>query len=190
VTGHPPVTRCHPAPVVFGFHEVSALRHTLHAQAALCGMPEPARESFVLAANEIATNAVVHGGGQGQLRLWCDQTHLHCQISDHGPGLSASAITTHLPPHSAPSGRGLWIAARLCHLTIHDNIPGPGTVVELSVVLDRPSRDPDRPSRNPDRRRPGPAGAPATLPTGQALFCRGCQPRTPANPSTAACDRS
>jgi len=139
------VARSHPVPVIFGFHDVSALRHTLRhtlrVQAAMCGLSDGVRDAFVLAVNEIAANAVLHGGGQGETRLWCDGVRLYCQISDRGPGLSATDVITQLPPRSASGGRGLWIAAQLCHLTVHNSTPAAGAVVELSVALEDLSHD-------------------------------------------------
>jgi anti-sigma regulatory factor (Ser/Thr protein kinase) len=160
----PAIAASQPPPVVFEFDEVTTLRHILHAQAGRCGLSEPTRDAFVLAVNELATNAVIHGGGRGQLRLWCDNTHLHCQIRDHGPGLPITDVTTDRPPLSARGGRGLWIAARLCHLDILDDLH-PGAVVEVSIP--HPPHDAEHRSGQPPAR-PDP------------LLCQRCQPPEPA----------
>jgi anti-sigma regulatory factor (Ser/Thr protein kinase) len=40
----------------------------------------------VLAIDEIVANAVVHGGGRGELRLAADNGRLRCEVRDRGGG--------------------------------------------------------------------------------------------------------
>lgn len=53
----------------FGPAEVTELRHMLTSFAAGSGLSGQRLEDFVLAVNELITNAVRHGGGRGWLRL-------------------------------------------------------------------------------------------------------------------------
>ena len=48
------------------------------------GLPEPDAQDLVLAANEIATNSVRHGGGGGILRMWQDDGSVVCEVDDRG----------------------------------------------------------------------------------------------------------
>lgn len=71
-------------------------------------------DDVVLAVNEVATNAVEHGGaGVAELHLWCGDGEFTCEVHDPGtlsdplPGLVA-------PPATVQRGRGLWIARQLC----------------------------------------------------------------------------
>lgn len=70
---------------------------------------------LVLAADELAANSVLHGGGRGTLRVWHDDPELIVEVADRG------TITDPLAGRVAPSpeaatGRGLWIVNQLCDL--------------------------------------------------------------------------
>ncbi|GAA2619826.1 sensor histidine kinase [Dactylosporangium fulvum] len=39
---------------------------------------------LVGAVNELATNSIVHGGGSGTLRTWCNQERVVCEVRDFG----------------------------------------------------------------------------------------------------------
>jgi anti-sigma regulatory factor (Ser/Thr protein kinase) len=66
----------------------------------------------VVAAHELAANAVRHGAGLGRLRLGADGGVLTCQVSDEAPA-AADANHRHyaamLGPWSAKHGHGLWV---------------------------------------------------------------------------------
>jgi anti-sigma regulatory factor (Ser/Thr protein kinase) len=113
-----------------------ALRAAVAAHAAHFGLPENLVEDVVVIANELASNAVRHGGGGGRLRLWRNESAVHCQVSDGGPGMAQpdTAGTRRAAP-AAPGGRGLWIVRQLCrHLDVDT---GPrGTTVTATVSLD------------------------------------------------------
>jgi anti-sigma regulatory factor (Ser/Thr protein kinase) len=127
---HTGLARADATPVTFDSTGLTALRHALAGQVAACGLAGQARDDFVLAVNEVAVNAVVHGGGTGQLLLWCDAQRLRCEISDSGRGLAADLVPS-TPATTAESGRGLWLASQLCGLEI---ATGPeGTTVGIAV---------------------------------------------------------
>lgn len=65
---------------------------------------------FVVAVNEITTNAVRHGGGRGRLELWLATDRLHCRITDEGAGIPSEYHRPHRPEVHAVGGRGLWLA--------------------------------------------------------------------------------
>ena len=109
------------------------LRSTLVNLAHANGLHQHVTDRLVLAINEIAANAIVHGGGCGHLELWSEAGCLRCQVTDHGPGMPAGCEIPHLPPASATCGRGLWLAAQFCHLEIHTSPQG--TTVELSAQI-------------------------------------------------------
>lgn len=88
-------------------------------------------EDVVLAVNEVATNAVEHGGSDAELFIWTGDG-LVCEVHDRGvlgdplPGLQA--------PHSSnPKGRGVWIARQLCD-TLHIWADSAGTHVRMRAT--------------------------------------------------------
>ena len=52
--------------------------------AARLGLPAERIPDLEVAVNELAANSLVHGGGQGTLRVWADTDHLICQVNDAG----------------------------------------------------------------------------------------------------------
>jgi anti-sigma regulatory factor (Ser/Thr protein kinase) len=110
--------------VEFAASDLSAVRRLVAEQAISAGL-EPARtHEVVLAVHEVASNAVVHGSGKGELRVWAAGRELLCQVSGSDP------VKAPFPGHLAPRldterGRGLWLARQLCEL------------LELRVTLGR-----------------------------------------------------
>jgi anti-sigma regulatory factor (Ser/Thr protein kinase) len=109
------------------------LRRTLISLARAHGVQQHVTDRLVLAVNEIASNAIIHGGGSGHLELWVEAGYLHCQVTDHGPGMPAGYEIPQWQSASATSGRGLWLAAQFCHLEIRTGAQG--TTVDLSVRI-------------------------------------------------------
>jgi anti-sigma regulatory factor (Ser/Thr protein kinase) len=112
----------------FQLHEVRAAVE----QAVLAADYQLARaEDVVLAVNEVATNAVEHGGQDAELCLWTGD-ELVCEVHDRGvlgdplPGLQA-------PHPSHPKGRGVWIARQLCD-TLHIWADEAGTHVRMRAA--------------------------------------------------------
>src|SRR3982751_2820341 len=113
---------------------ITGTRHGFAACAAGVGLRGPRLEAFVLAVNEIMTNAVRHGGGCGRIRLWRTTAGLGCEISDAGPGAPPERFNGHrLPPTTATGGRGLWLARHLCD-TFGVDSGGTGTTVRMTMT--------------------------------------------------------
>lgn len=72
--------------MAFTVDQITTVRRTVTRHAADAGLTGVALQDFVLAVNEIVTNAVVHGGGGGELRLWDNGQFLGCEVTDTGPG--------------------------------------------------------------------------------------------------------
>jgi len=88
-----------------------------------------AKEELVLAVNELATNSVRYGGGQGKLLLWREQDELLCEIHDAGH-IQDPLIGRSRPTPQQHTGRGLWLVHELCDLVQIRSSAG-GTVIRV-----------------------------------------------------------
>jgi anti-sigma regulatory factor (Ser/Thr protein kinase) len=120
-----PVLEC-----VFGAEELTQVRHALTAAAGNAGLAGRSLEDFILAVNEVTTNAVVHGGGTGLVRLWHCDGGVRCEVTDEGAGLDREALVGPRPPAHAIRGRGLWLARQLCQVTVYPRAQG--TTIRLA----------------------------------------------------------
>ncbi|MDG4823025.1 ATP-binding protein [Asanoa sp. WMMD1127] len=119
----------------FARGEVTGLRHALSACAESAGLREQRLDDFVLAVNELITNAVRHGGGAGQLRLWHAGAALVCEVSDGGGGIGAQRLDNHQRPSpSTAGGWGLWLAEQLSD-TMEVTTGPTGTTVRITTAL-------------------------------------------------------
>ena len=117
----------------FNIDTLVAVRHDVEHCAAQNGLTDLALYRFVVAVNELTTNAVRHGGGSGHLTLWRTDNRLHCRVTDRGPGIPIHH-EIHQPPTDAIGGRGLWLARHSVErLTIDSHAEG--TSVTGSVRL-------------------------------------------------------
>ena len=112
--------------------QVGVLRRAVAAHATAAGLSEGRRQDFVLAVDEILTNAVRHGGGGGIVEVWLTSERLWFRVSDEGPGFAVALVKP--PRPSQLGGRGLWIAGQITdELTITSDTTG--TVVVGAVDL-------------------------------------------------------
>lgn len=96
--------------VAFTGHEITAVRHAVARRAAGAGLAGDRLRDFVLAVHEIVTNAVVHGGGRGELRMWEAGQTVECEITDLGAG---GAVEVHEELPLEAGRRGLRLARLL-----------------------------------------------------------------------------
>jgi anti-sigma regulatory factor (Ser/Thr protein kinase) len=87
--------------------------------------------NLTVAVTEIASNALLHGGGSAVVRFHVSATAVTIDIVDHGPGLAAHDLGRR-PEPGALGGRGLWLARELCDDIGIDAAPE-GTSVHLSM---------------------------------------------------------
>jgi anti-sigma regulatory factor (Ser/Thr protein kinase) len=88
-------------------------------------------EELVVAVNELATNAVHHGGGHGLLRVWSEPGAVVCEVKDRGL-IRDPLVGRRLPDQSSERGRGVWMVNHLCELVQVRSGPS-GTVVRVHL---------------------------------------------------------
>ncbi|MEV4538064.1 ATP-binding protein [Asanoa sp. NPDC049518] len=119
----------------FARGQVTDLRHALAACAEAAGLRDQRLDDFVLAVNELITNAVRHGGGAGELRLWRSDGQLVCEVSDGGGGIDSERLANQeRPAPDVAGGWGLWLASQLSDSMRVATGPS-GTTVRISTLL-------------------------------------------------------
>jgi anti-sigma regulatory factor (Ser/Thr protein kinase) len=94
---------------------LAVVRRELGRYGRAAGLNDRLLSNLVLAVNEITTNAVRHGGGDGHLRLWQDGRALWCVVTDRGPGITAAQLRrTYERRPGYIGGHGLWLARNIC----------------------------------------------------------------------------
>jgi anti-sigma regulatory factor (Ser/Thr protein kinase) len=91
-----------------------ARRLTLdHAEAS--GLSWSRAADVALAATELLTNSIEHGGGTGTLRLWAGHGHVVCEV--HDSGTLADPLAGRRPARPGhPRGRGLLLVNQIADL--------------------------------------------------------------------------
>jgi anti-sigma regulatory factor (Ser/Thr protein kinase) len=115
--------------LAFDSGTLSAMRSMVADQAVEAGVAPNRRADVVLAAAELASNSVAHGGGSGLLRSWIADDSFVLEVSDAGR-LCDPMAGRRLPSIDQPAGRGLWIVNHLCDLTQIRSSPS-GTTVRI-----------------------------------------------------------
>ncbi|QGN47013.1 ATP-binding protein [Micromonospora sp. WMMD558] len=124
--------------------QVTELRHSVTSCAHASGLRGQRLDDFVLAVNELITNAVRHGGGHGWLRLWRQRGALLCEVADHGHGISTQQLHDRSRPAADTAGGwGLWLARELSD-SMEIETGEAGTIVRITTALapaPQPTRD-------------------------------------------------
>jgi anti-sigma regulatory factor (Ser/Thr protein kinase) len=110
---------------------VRAARRFVAEHASRAGLVAERIPDLALAVNELAANAVMHGGGSGSLAAWVEGEHLVCQFSDRG--WLTNPLAGRVPPAvRAGGGRGLLLVNRLCDLVrVHTTAAGTTTRIYM-----------------------------------------------------------
>ncbi len=132
--GELPPPRTRPEVLGFGIAELSEVRHRVARAAEQAGLDPRGIADLVTAASELAANSVIHGGGRGTLRLWCEGSHLLAEVEDRGL-IDEPLVGRLRPAISQEGGRGLWLANQLCDLVQIRSSARRGTTVRLHVLV-------------------------------------------------------
>jgi anti-sigma regulatory factor (Ser/Thr protein kinase) len=97
------------------------------------GLPAEKVEVLELAASELATNSVRHGGGTGTVAMWLETGAAVVEFSDSGR--VTDLLTGRLTPSlEQEGGRGVFLVNQLCDLVQLRSSAG-GTTVRLTTWL-------------------------------------------------------
>lgn len=105
-------------------------RFTAHIASSL-GLGPDKVQDFVLVVDEVATNSIRYGGGQGHLRMWSNGPTVVAEIKDAGR-IDDPLVGRHRPAPNQRSGFGLWAANQLCDLVQVRTLAG-SSVVRLHM---------------------------------------------------------
>jgi anti-sigma regulatory factor (Ser/Thr protein kinase) len=131
LAGELPPPQSRPDVLVFGLAELGEVRRRVATAAERAGLDPRAVADLVTAASELAANSVMHGGGGGALRLWCEGDELLVEVEDDGR-IEEPLVGRLRPVISQEGGRGLWLANQLCDL-VQIRSDARGTRVRLHV---------------------------------------------------------
>lgn len=118
-----------------GSGSLRRLRSVVAERATAFGLSRVKADDLVLAASEVATNSIRHGGGAGVLRMWSEGDATVCEISDAGR-IEDPLVGRGRPTPDLESGYGLWLANHVCDL-VQIRTFRTGVVVRLHIREER-----------------------------------------------------
>jgi anti-sigma regulatory factor (Ser/Thr protein kinase) len=118
---------------IYGPDDVPATRRTVAQYARRVGLPEEKVEALELAASELATNSIRHGGGTGTVAMWVTREAAYVEFSDSGH--LTDPLTGRLKPLlEQEGGRGVYLVNQLCDL-VQLRSSAHGTTVRITTWL-------------------------------------------------------
>jgi anti-sigma regulatory factor (Ser/Thr protein kinase) len=131
--GELPPPAVEPDTLEFGLAELAEARDRVTKAARRAGMDRGEVADLVTATSELAANSVMHGGGTGTLRVWCDSGTILAEVEDRGR-IEDPLVGRRRPDVTQEGGRGLWLANQLCDL-VQIRSGDWGTVVRLHMPI-------------------------------------------------------
>ncbi|MFD7699185.1 anti-sigma factor RsbA family regulatory protein [Streptomyces caelestis] len=114
--------------------DLSVVRAEVAGTAARMGLSEDGTQRLVFAVNEVATNAVQHGGGTGHLVVRRAGRRVVCDVTSTGRN-DSDWYLGYLPPDPRQQqGHGMWVVRQLCDL-LEVHTDEDRTTVRLHISL-------------------------------------------------------
>lgn len=111
--------------------DLAVVRRFVTERAGAAGLDPDRALDLAMAVNELVTNTVEHGGGEGSLAVWPENGHLVCQLADAGH--IGDPMAGRVPPASSQDrGRGLVLVNQVCDLVRVHTRPG-GTTIRVHM---------------------------------------------------------
>ncbi|MFG3078432.1 anti-sigma factor RsbA family regulatory protein [Streptomyces sp. NPDC048225] len=117
-------------------HDLSAVRAFVTEAATALGMPDDRTRRLVFAVNEVATNALQHGGeGKGRVTVRRCGSRVVCDVTSPRNTAGLDWYAGYLPPDPGQRrGHGLWAVRQLCD-AMEVGASSRETTVRLHVTL-------------------------------------------------------
>jgi anti-sigma regulatory factor (Ser/Thr protein kinase) len=113
--------------------ELGAMRRWMALRATAAGLDPRRLPDLLLAVNEAATNALIHGTQPYCMQVWNDADELVCEISNRGR-IEDPLTGRRRPGRHQHGGRGVWLMHQLCDLVeLRPTVSG--TTVRLHMRL-------------------------------------------------------
>jgi anti-sigma regulatory factor (Ser/Thr protein kinase) len=125
--------------MMFGLGDLQSVRRLIGSFAIDAGFSGPRTEEIVLAVNEIATNALLHGQPPATVRAWNADDEIILEVVDAGEGIPDSLAGQLPPPAQGLGGRGLWLTRLLCDAVEICNAGGCTVTVHASAPSAEPA---------------------------------------------------
>jgi anti-sigma regulatory factor (Ser/Thr protein kinase) len=118
----------------YTINDLTTLRELVTRWAASYDLSADRTRDLMLAATEVASNSIRHGGGKGALRIWVEDGALVCEFRDHGVMRDPMAGRVR-PVANQIGGCGLWFVHQLCDLVEIRSEEHQGTCIRLHMDL-------------------------------------------------------
>jgi anti-sigma regulatory factor (Ser/Thr protein kinase) len=129
----------------FAQGDVPAVRRTVRQFALSCALSLEQADDLELAASELASNCVRHGGGGGSIAMWREPDAVVVEFTDAGR-LTDPLVGRRRPGAQAEGGMGVYLAHQLCDL-VQVRSGAQGTTVRVSTWVPADAEPPGRRSR-------------------------------------------
>ena len=126
----------------FGRRDVPAVRRTVRQFALSCALSVEQADNLELAASELASNCVRHGGGGGSIAMWREPDAVIVEFTDSGR-LTDPLVGRRRPDAQAEGGMGVFLVHQLCDLVQVRSGPQ-GTTVRVSTWVPADAGPPER----------------------------------------------